>query len=319
MKFSLRQIAIFAAIARCGSVSQAAERLAMSQSAASNALLELERTYERPLFDRIGKSLHLNSDGRGLLPFAERLLGQAADIDSLLAGDRPGPLAVGATLTIGNYLATLLVADYLRQNPDSPATLHVANTHQIVASLLAFDCDLGLIEGEVSHPDLHCQPWLEDELLVFLRPRPPTRRHRPRRQRDAGGAGLDPARTRLGHPRPVRTPGRPPIATGANPARTGTHRSDQARRRIRPRHRLPVAAGPTRSPAPGQPGRNCHPAIRPPPPLLPRLPPAAARKSGDAALPGALRGLYRRCTGYRGIGVAVYSLSFGGFTVDVGK
>lgn len=170
MKFSLRQIAIFAAIARCGSVSQAAERLAMSQSAASNALLELERAYERPLFDRIGKSLHLNSDGRGLLPSAERLLGLAADIDSLLAGDRPGPLAVGATLTIGNYLATLLVADYLRQNPDSPATLHVANTHQIIASLLAFDCDLGLIEGEVSHPDLHCEPWLEDELLVFCAP-----------------------------------------------------------------------------------------------------------------------------------------------------
>jgi len=173
MKFSLRQIAIFAAIARCGSVSQAAERLAMSQSAASNALLELERAYDRPLFDRIGKSLHLNSDGRGLLPQAERLLGLAADIDSLLAGDRPGPLAVGATLTIGNYLATLIVADYMQQHPGAPVRLHVANTEAIVGQLLRFECDLGLIEGEIAHRDLVVEPWLADELVVFCAPQHP--------------------------------------------------------------------------------------------------------------------------------------------------
>lgn len=173
MKFTLRQLAIFVAIARQGSVSQAAERLAMSQSAASNALLELERAYDCPLFDRIGKALHLNSTGQGLRMRAEQLLAQAEEIDRLLAGNQPGPLAIGATLTIGNYLATLIVADYLRQTPGAPATLRVANTRQIVDHLLAHDCDLGLLEGEVSHPDLICEPWLEDELVVFCAPSHP--------------------------------------------------------------------------------------------------------------------------------------------------
>ena len=54
MKFTLRQIAVFATVARQESVSRAADALSLSQSATSTALAELERIYETPLFDRIG-------------------------------------------------------------------------------------------------------------------------------------------------------------------------------------------------------------------------------------------------------------------------
>ncbi|WP_374279143.1 LysR family transcriptional regulator [Azonexus sp.] len=170
MRLSLRQLEIFVAIARAENVSRAAERLALSQSAASSALVELERAFDCPLFDRIGKSLHLNATGRGLLPLAETLLAGARDIEDYLAGGRPGPLNVGATLTIGNYLATLVVADYMRRHPGSPVQLQVANTDTVVDRLLRGECDLGLIEGEASHPDLAIEPWLDDELVVFCAP-----------------------------------------------------------------------------------------------------------------------------------------------------
>ncbi len=170
MRLSLRQLEIFAAVAKTENVSLAAARLAMSQSAASSALVELERLYDCSLFDRIGKSLHLNSTGRGLLPLAEALLAQGRDIEDYLSGGRPGPLSIGATLTIGNYLATLIVVDYKRQFPDAPVQLQVANTDTVVERLLRFECDLGLIEGEVSHPDLLIEPWLADELVVFCAP-----------------------------------------------------------------------------------------------------------------------------------------------------
>lgn len=170
MKFSLRQIEIFSAIARGQNVSRAAEQLCMSQSAASNALVELERQYDCPLFDRIGKSLHLNASGLALLPLAEQLLDQAREIESCLEGGVLAPLTVGATLTIGNYLATLVIADYMQAHPDAPVSLRVANTQTIVERLLRFECDIGLIEGEVAHPDLRVEPWLEDELVVFCAP-----------------------------------------------------------------------------------------------------------------------------------------------------
>lgn len=170
MKLSLRQLEIFVAIAREQNVSRAAERLCMSQSAASNALVELERQFDNPLFDRIGKSLHLNASGIGLLPLADQLLDQARQIESYLGGGRLAPLTVGATLTIGNYLGTLVIAEYMRQHPEAPISLQVANTQTIAERLLRFDCDLGLIEGEVSHPDLLVEPWLEDEMVVFCSP-----------------------------------------------------------------------------------------------------------------------------------------------------
>lgn len=170
MRITLRQLAIFAAIAKSGNVSRAAERLSMSQSAASSALVELEKLYDCPLFDRVGKSLRLNATGQGLLPAVEALLSQAQDIEATLAGGRLGPLRIGATLTIGNYLATLLLAEYMRRHPESAVELHVANTDSVVERLLRFDCDLGLIEGDVSHPDLLVEPWIEDELVIFCSP-----------------------------------------------------------------------------------------------------------------------------------------------------
>ena len=170
MHITLRQIEVFAAIARHENVTRAAGILSMSQSAASSALVELERQFDCPLFDRIGKSLRLNSTGRGLLPQAEEMLARAADIESYLSGGSLGPLAVGATLTIGNYLATLIVANYLQNNPSSKVQLHVANTESIVQQLLHYEIDLGLIEGEANHPDLMIEPWLDDALVIFCAP-----------------------------------------------------------------------------------------------------------------------------------------------------
>ncbi len=173
MRITLRQIEVFAAIARTENVSRAAEGLAMSQSAASSALVELERQFDCPLFDRIGKSLRLNTTGRGLLPQAEDVLARAAEIEGFLTGGQLGPLAVGATMTIGNYLATLIVADYLQRHPESRIDLKVANTRHILDGVLRCELDIGLIEGEANDPDLVLDPWLADELVVFCAPQHP--------------------------------------------------------------------------------------------------------------------------------------------------
>ncbi|AXS79017.1 LysR substrate-binding domain-containing protein [Dechloromonas sp. HYN0024] len=170
MKITLRQLEVFAAVARLENVSRAAAQLNMSQSAASTALLELERHFACPLFDRVGKSLRLNGSGRGLLPQAEDMLARAHEIEGFLAGGRLAPVAVGATLTIGNYLATLVVVDYLQKNPGSRVDLAVCNTQQVVDRLRRFELDVGLIEGEASDSDLIFEPWIDDELVVFCAP-----------------------------------------------------------------------------------------------------------------------------------------------------
>lgn len=174
MRYSLRQLQVFVAIARCGSVSQAALELAMSQSAASTALGDFERQFDCQLFDRVGKRLRLNELGQQLLPRAAELLDRAEEIEALLQGNSGvGTLRVGATLTIGNYLAPVLVAGFMRRYPESQVRLHVHNTEQIVQQVARYELDFGLVEGESDHPELVLEPWLEDELVVFCAPEHP--------------------------------------------------------------------------------------------------------------------------------------------------
>lgn len=174
MKYTLRQLEIFVAVARQESVSRAADELALSQSAASTALGEFERQFDTQLFDRIGKSLRLNELGQVLLPHAVQLLEHAVEIESLLARQTDfGPLQIGATLTVGNYLATLIAADFLRRHPSAQVKLKVHNSTTIVDQLLHYELDLGLIEGTCRHADLLVEPWVEDELVVFCAPSHP--------------------------------------------------------------------------------------------------------------------------------------------------
>ncbi|WP_375737640.1 LysR family transcriptional regulator [Pseudomonas boanensis] len=174
MRFTLRQLQVFVAVAQQESVSRAAELLSLSQSATSTSLTELERQSGCQLFDRAGKRLSLNALGRQLLPQAVALMDQAREIEDLLNGKSGfGSLDVGATLTVGNYLATLLIGSFMQRHPECQVSLHVQNTAHIVQQIALYELDLGLIEGDCQHPDIEVLPWVEDELVVFCAPQHP--------------------------------------------------------------------------------------------------------------------------------------------------
>ena len=176
MKYTLRQLEVFLATAHHENISRAADELAMSQSAASSALKEFEKQFDIQLFDRAGKKLLLNEFGRLIQPRAEALLERAAELEALLttrdrAGAAPGgSLKVGATLSIGNYLVSDFIARYMAENPGSHIDLEIANTAHIVDMVSHFKLDVGLIEGDVQHPDLEISRWREDDLVVFCAP-----------------------------------------------------------------------------------------------------------------------------------------------------
>jgi len=174
MRYSLRQLEVFLAVAATGSVSRAAERLSLSQSAASSALAELERQFDVQLFDRIGKRLRLSSLGQAVRVEAQATMDQATNLQRTLENRGGiGPLRVGATLTIGNYLAVPILARFLREYPGTEVELSIANTREIERQVANFEVDVGLVEGEITHPDLQVHPWLDDTLTVFCAPEHP--------------------------------------------------------------------------------------------------------------------------------------------------
>ena len=169
MRFTLKQLQAFVSAAQDSNVSSAAKALSLSQSAVSAAIGELESQFGRPLFDRIGKRLQLNETGKQLLPKAINLLTQAQELEQYArSGEATGNFRVGATLTIGNYLAAQLLSDYMATYPTSRIQLKVANTSQIIEGMRRFEIDVGLIEGECYHPDIQALPWCDDEMVVFF-------------------------------------------------------------------------------------------------------------------------------------------------------
>lgn len=174
MPLTLRQLQIFTAVADTGSTIAAGQHVALSQSAISGALNELESLLGARLFDRIGKRLVLNDTGRALLPRARALLDGAHGIENQFGvGGKPGGgagiatgLRIGASTTIGNYLLPALVASHLSVSPDTRIDVTIGNTSEVAAAVARLEVDLGLIEGACHEPELRARSWLEDEMVI---------------------------------------------------------------------------------------------------------------------------------------------------------
>lgn len=161
MRITLRQLQIFLAVAQSGSTTAAAGLVALSQSAASAALNELESLLGVQLFDRVGKRLVLNDSGRQLLPQARHMLDAAQTIERQFSDPAAGSdLHLGASTTIGSYLLPAMIAAYRRSHAGARVRALVANTADIVEAVVNFEVDAGLIEGPCHADDVQVEPWM---------------------------------------------------------------------------------------------------------------------------------------------------------------
>ncbi|MBV4365463.1 DNA-binding transcriptional regulator YeiE [Erwinia sp. BNK-24-b] len=166
MHITLRQLEVFAEVLKSGSTTQASQVLALSQSAVSAALADLENQLGVQLFDRVGKRLVVNEHGRLLYPRTVALLEQATEIERLFREDN-GALRVYASSTIGNYMLPGMLAGWRRDFPELPLELSVGNSQDVINAVMDFRVDIGFIEGPCHVSELIGEPWLEDELVVF--------------------------------------------------------------------------------------------------------------------------------------------------------
>ncbi|MGQ7195673.1 LysR family transcriptional regulator, partial [Escherichia sp. HC-TM1] len=175
MHITLRQLEVFAEVLKSGSTTQASVMLALSQSAVSAALTDLEGQLGVQLFDRVGKRLVVNEHGRLLYPRALALLEQAVEIEQLFREDN-GAIRIYASSTIGNYILPAVIARYRHDYPQLPIELSVGNSQDVMQAVLDFRVDIGFIEGPCHSTEIISEPWLEDELVVFAAPTSPLAR-----------------------------------------------------------------------------------------------------------------------------------------------
>ena len=114
---SFRRLAHFVAAVEAGTISGAAERLFMSQSALAGSIFELERTLDADLLiRRRGRGVSLTPTGAEVLARARSLLAGASELNDLAHGtELVGPLAVGCFLTLAPTVLPRLLVEFERR------------------------------------------------------------------------------------------------------------------------------------------------------------------------------------------------------------
>jgi len=136
----------------------------------------LERGLGARFFDRVGKRLLLNDNGRALLPMALAVLDGAQNLEAAFLSNtqaRAVELHLFASTTIGNYILPALLARFRERVPAARLELQIGNTLDVVNAVRDFETDLGFIEGPSHAKDVIVVPWLEDELLIVASPSHP--------------------------------------------------------------------------------------------------------------------------------------------------
>ena len=176
MDINLHQLHIFRSVATHGSYSRAAAALYLSQPGVSLQVKALERSIGMPLFEKVGRTLHLTEAGRELLAYSERIFGLLDEtrlVMEELGGGRRGTVKVAASTTAGIYVVPPALGAFHRQFPEVKLTLDVLNRFTVQKKLLDNEVDLavmGLIED--AH-DLEVAQFVPNELVVIASPRHP--------------------------------------------------------------------------------------------------------------------------------------------------
>jgi LysR family hydrogen peroxide-inducible transcriptional activator len=167
----MHQLRYFAAVARTGSFSRAAECCHVSQPSLSQQIQKLERGLGQRLFDRLGRRAALTDAGRLLLDRALAILATAEDAERRLrdADDREGgSLSVGAIPTIAPYLLPAALGRFLRQHPRAELTIHEDVTRQLVTAVVAGDVDLAVIALPIDDDRVQAEALFTEPLLLTV-------------------------------------------------------------------------------------------------------------------------------------------------------
>lgn len=166
---SPRHWLLLEAICRQHSLTKAADQLALSQSAASQALKELEQRLGQPLFLRQGRQLVPTQHTLDLLPKLQVFL----ELQQELVSAQPdrGELRLVASETVGCYLLPALLAQFTALHPQINFKLRLCNSSEVLHLMHQQQAQLGFVEGPVLSTEFHIQQWRQDLTVLFGHPK----------------------------------------------------------------------------------------------------------------------------------------------------
>jgi DNA-binding transcriptional LysR family regulator len=169
-----RQLQAFCAVVEQKSFSRAAERLGVTQPAASLQVRSLEERLGRKLLDRSGRRVEPTEAGLVLYRNAQRVLAAEEQLLVELAEDESGELhgrlAIGASTGPGAHLVPLLLCEFAQAHPDLHVALSIADTDAVIDRVAERELELGVVGALRRHRSLEFEPLARDEIVLAVPP-----------------------------------------------------------------------------------------------------------------------------------------------------
>lgn len=164
-------LAILREIDRSGSMTAAADRLCLTQSALSHAIRRFEDRHGVQLWQRDGRNLRLTSSGRYLLGLANRVLPQlehGALVLEDFARGRRGAIRIGIECHPCQDWLMQVIDPFLRDWPDVDVDVTSAFQFGGLAALLSHEIDVLVTPDPAARPDLDYIPVFDYELVLAV-------------------------------------------------------------------------------------------------------------------------------------------------------
>jgi LysR family transcriptional regulator, cell division regulator len=161
-------LSTFAAVARRGSVSAAAQELHTVQSNVTMRLKQLEGELGVPLFTRHSRGMRLTPAGSTLMGYAQRLSELAEEARAAVRDDGrvQGPLRLGSMETTAAVRLPAVLGRFHRAHPDVQLDVRTGPTAELLDHVLQHRLDAALVAGPVEHPELAGVAVFREELVL---------------------------------------------------------------------------------------------------------------------------------------------------------
>ena len=170
---TIRHLQIFVAVADCGKMRAAAERLHISQPSVSQAVRELESYYNIKLFERLSQRIYITETGKKLLPcFQEKILlpsprhiiDSFETMEGFINDTSSGNvIRVGGSVSVGTRLLPPMIKSLENEVPDVDVCVIVDNTAAIEGKIQRSELDIAVVE--LVKKDIY-----DDELVLVVGP-----------------------------------------------------------------------------------------------------------------------------------------------------
>ena len=172
LNITFRQLKVFESAARHLSYTRAAKELYLSQPAVSMQIKQLEEAVGLPLFEQIGKKMHLTAAGREVYAYSKSvgdLMDEAETVLDEIKGVHSGSLAISVATTASHF-ATRLLAAFSQRYDGVTITLDITNRASLRDQLEANIPDLVIMGQPPDRVEVESEAFMDNPLVMIAAP-----------------------------------------------------------------------------------------------------------------------------------------------------